>query len=114
KTRGIRMLVATESLPGDLLAARELEIGDVGIGSLLIVAEAVAAPGRDNRGGELHIQPPPAQVQGVDAIITELAIPPVPDPVRVVMDAIVVIGLARGRPLPQLIVECRRRGGLFA
>ena len=37
------MLVAAQPLPGDLLAARELEIGDVGVGRLLVIAEAVAA-----------------------------------------------------------------------
>ena len=59
-TRGIRMLVAAESLPGDLLSAWEFVVGDVGIGRLLIVVESVATAGGDYGSGKFHIQPPPA------------------------------------------------------
>src|SRR5262249_13508848 len=111
---GIRVPVATETLPGDLFAACEFVIGNVGIGRLLIVAIAVAAARGDHDGREIHIQPPSAKVQGGNSVISQLSLAPVPEPLPVVMNAVVVMWRPWGRSLPELVVDMRRRGGLLA
>src|SRR5262245_2567706 len=66
---GIGMLVATQTLPSDLLAAGKLKIGNVCVGRLLIVLIAVAAAGGNHDGGKLHSQPPAAKVQGMHSVV---------------------------------------------
>lgn len=83
------------------------------VGRLLIVVEAVTSPRGNDAHGELDIQPPTTDVESMDAVVAELSVSPMPEPMPVVMDAVVVIGQTRGRSLPEIIIERRRRVGLF-
>ena len=65
------------------------------IRSLLVIIEhEMTAHGR-NLGGKLHAQPPDGKVQLVNTLIAEVAVPRVPDPMPVVMEAILREGFER-------------------
>src|SRR5262249_6271907 len=86
-------------------AAGEVERRHVSIEGLLIVVPAVfAAAGGDPRR-KLHAEPPAGDVEGVNPVVAELAVPPVPFPVPFVVDDIVEVRPLGGRALPELPVE---------
>src|SRR6185436_9125744 len=89
-----------QPFPENGLAVRLLVakvVGDqMGIERLLVVVPAVfAAAGRDPRG-VVDAEPPAGYVQGVDAVVAELAVPPVPFPVPFVMHDVVQVRLLGG------------------
>src|SRR5262249_5959930 len=84
---------------------------EVGVGSFLVVLEAVAAAGRGDPGREIDAQAPAAQVDHVDAVVAQLAVAPVPEPVPVVVQVVGAEGPPRGRALPQLVIQPLRPVG---
>src|SRR5213080_2681377 len=105
--------VAALALPDDGLPARELEAGFLRIGELPIVGEVIAAAdGRDARG-VAHAQGPAGDVDLVRAVVADLARPPAPEPVPIVMNDVVAIGGVGRRALPQLVVQVSGDGHRF-
>src|SRR5262245_22347826 len=112
--RPARAGVAAQSLPGDHFAAVELEADGVRVRSLLVVFVPVAAARRGHVHRVIDPEAPPADVDRVDPVVAQLAVAPVPEPVPVVVEVVVLERPVRGRALPQLVVEALRRVGLFA
>ena len=75
----------------------------VGRFRLIFVAEPSAGGVNADRPGLLHA--PAQNVDEVDAVIAEFAVAEVPEPVPVVVDEILVIGLHRGGSEPQVPVQ---------
>ena len=71
------------------------------VGRLLIVLEVIppAAAGDVNR--KVNAQAPAAKIERMHAVIAQLAVAVMPEPVPIVVDAIAHERLARGRALPQ-------------
>src|SRR5262249_18442280 len=87
---------------------------DMGVGRLLVVLEPVAASGRGDANRVVGVEAPAADVDRVDAVVAELAVAPVPEPVPVVVQDVVAIRPARRWSLPEGIVEPLGEGHLAA
>src|SRR5437867_2682402 len=81
--------IATLALPGGPFVA-EVEGGYIGIGGFLVVAVVIPPPAAGHAHRTAHFQSPACQIQDVDAIVAELAITPMPMPVPVVVDEIIL------------------------
>ena len=88
-----------------LAALVEFEGGVQGVGRLLVVVEhEVAADGAD-LGRILHAQAPARDIHLVDALVADVAVAVVPEPVPVVVEAILrELVLGRGAE-PQVVVD---------
>jgi len=58
----------------------------------------------------LHAQAPTRNVQLVDALIAQIAVAVIPEPVPVVMEAVPCEGVLRRRAQPEVIVHARGHG----
>ncbi len=105
-----RLAVAALPVPDDPLAAVELERRVLRIGELPVVGIVHAcAAGRHPRR-EVDTEREARDVDLVRAVVVDLAGPPAPEPVPVVVDVVVVIRRARRGTLPELVVEIGRHG----
>src|SRR5262249_55198676 len=105
--------VTTVALPGRRLVA-ELVGGHVDVRGFLVVLILVTAPGAGHQAWVIPPQPPPGDVEGVNAVVAQLPVAPVPAPVPVVMHQVVDIRPPRRRTLPQQIVQPVRNRNRFA
>ena len=85
----------------------ELPGHDLGVGDFLVVVEDVLAPARADGDRGVDPQAPAGDVDAVDAVVAQLAGPPVPEPVPVVVEAILHERAVGGGPLPHGIVDAR-------
>ena len=108
-----RMRIATQAVPGDRPLVFELKTDRLRIGRLLLIVEAIAAATGRDADRIVRTKAPPAQVECMDAIVAQFAVPPVPEPMPVVGDAAGHIRPSRGRALPQIVVEAGRHGRRF-
>ncbi len=106
--------VVAQAGPGDGSLAFEFVADGVGVGSLLVVVEEIAAAAGGHLGRVVDAHSPTAQVKGVDAVVAQLSVAPVPVPVPVVVDQVVLVGNAGGRSLPELVVQVSGDGCRFA
>src|SRR6185312_3944868 len=91
-----------------------IEEGDLRVGGLAVVRITEAAAEADDRNGHaLHTQAPAGLVHFMHALVAEIAVAVIPNPVPVVVDGaelgIAVGGLERGRAAPQVVVHGGRR-----
>ena len=88
-----------------LAAIVEFEAGAQGVGRLLVVVEhEVAADGADF-GGILHAQSPAGHVHLVNALVADVAVAVVPEPMPVVVKAVRRECVLRRRSQPQIVVH---------
>src|SRR5687768_1589897 len=99
--------MATAAIPTDADFA-EVEAGDAGVWSFLVVVEMVAAAFVGDAARMGYAEAPTGDVEGVDAVVAEFAVAPVPMPVPVVMNEVVLIRTLGSGTLPERIIE---RGG---
>src|SRR5579862_4698917 len=94
-------------------AVAVIECGDLGIGRLLIVIVDVLAAGGDDGHGQAGTAEAPARdIHLVDALVADVAVAGVPEPVPVVAETQLVEG-AHGRGPQELIpIETGRRGAV--
>src|SRR4051812_33704291 len=105
--------MATAVVPhGSFIA--EMKGGGAGIGSFLVVLEMVAAAAKSNARGIINAEPPSGQVEGVDTVVSEFAVAPMPAPMPVVMHEVIDVRAFGSRPLPERVIEVGRNGHLFA
>src|SRR5262249_31078833 len=100
----------------DQLAVAVVEDRDLGVGRLAVVDVAEAAADADDRLGQSGLaQTPAGLVHLVDALVADVAVAVIPDPVPVVVDGaelgVAVRRVVRCRPAPEIIVH--RRGRLL-
>ncbi|SPE29499.1 hypothetical protein SBA2_450115 [Acidobacteriia bacterium SbA2] len=106
----IRNPVAYFELHHAPLAVRHIELpGHVErVGRLLVVIEhEVPADGR-NLVRKLHSQAPTRHVEFVDALVADVSVPRVPDPMPVVMEPVLAERLHGRRACPEVVVDPRR------
>src|SRR5579859_4085085 len=103
-------MVATPALPGDRLSFCKFKCGDLGIRRLPVILEGIATAGRDYLGGVIDSQEPATAVYFVCAVVTGLTCTPMPEPVPVVMNKIVLVCPSWRWTLPQLEIEGGRHG----
>src|SRR5207248_9616904 len=90
----------------------ETEASVQSIGRFLIVIEhEVPTHGRDGRG-ETNSQTPARNVGFVDGLVADFTVAGVPDPMPIVVEAIVREGLERSGTRPEVIMNARRNGFL--
>ncbi len=78
-----------------------------GVGRLLVVLEhEVPADGR-NLVRKLDSQPPARHVEFVDALVADVSVPGIPNPMPVVMEAVLGEGLHGGGACPEVVVDPR-------
>src|ERR1700729_4334997 len=88
-----------------LVATAKFKAGAQGVGCLLIVVEhEVAADGADF-GGIFYTQPPASHIDLVNALVAQVAIAVVPEPVPVIVKTILGEGVLRRWTEPQIIVH---------
>ena len=104
----ISMSIAAQALPAYRLSAGEFVTDGLGIGSLLVVCKGVASATGYHPLRRDDIQSPAAQIKGVNAIVSQFAVTPMPTPMPIVMDQIVDVVSMRRWPLPKIVVK---RGG---
>src|ERR1043166_6913306 len=97
----------------DALVA-EIVGGHVRVGRFLVVVPAILAAAGSDADGTIDAQTPAADVEGVDAVVAEFAGAPMPEPMPVVVNEIVVIFAFGCRSLPERVVEIGRSGRGFA
>src|SRR5207302_3097939 len=105
--------IAALALPSDGLVA-EIETGHIDVGCFLIVLKMVAAAATGDAAGRVHSQTPAGEVQRVDAVVAEFARAPMPEPVPVVVQNVVVEGTFRSWTLPKRVVQPLGDGGRLA
>ena len=107
--------VEIAEITGEQSPIRELERGSMRVGSLGLILGTEAAPrcvGPD--GGEAPPHHPPANIDDVDPVVAHFAIPKVPEPVPIVVDQVLVVGLLGGWSYPEIPIEPGGWGfGLF-
>ena len=74
---------------------------------LVVVEHELAADGAD-LGRVRHAEAPSGDVDFVDALVAEIAVAGVPEPVPVVMEAVLGEVALRRRPGPEVVVDARR------
>ena len=99
----------------DELGVAEVHDADLGVGRLPLVVIAEPAAQADDGLGERRAGAVPARARGrdqpagdvhlVDALVADVAVAEVPEPVPVVMDQVGVIRLLRGRAEPDVEIE---------
>src|ERR1039458_5568521 len=104
---------AALAFPGDPLVT-EVESGDNGIRGFPVVFVEIAVAAAGHPLGEFHAQSPTREVERVDAVVAKFAGAPIPEPMPVVMDDIILEWPFGRGPLPQGIIEPLRHGGRFA
>ena len=97
--------VTAESLPGDRLAIGELIADCLGIGCLLVVLEGVTTADGTDPCGIIHTESPAADIQRVDAVVTQFAITPMPEPVPVVVHTVTHVVGPWCWPLPEVVIQ---------
>ncbi len=89
-------------------AIAKLKAGAQGVGRLLVIVEhEMPADGADF-GGILHAQAPARHIDLVNALVAQVAVAVVPEPVPVVVKTILREGVLRRRAQPQVVVHARR------
>src|ERR1035441_4656841 len=84
-------LVAASSLPANALPVGVIPANDLRVGRLPVIFELVAPPAGSHLHRPIHPQCPAADIDLVRPVVECLAGAPVPEPVPVVVDQIVVI-----------------------
>ena len=93
-------IVTAALLPRDELVA-VVERRDAGVRRLLVVLEPVASAAEGDAARRVHAQSPARHIHGVDGVVAEFAVAPVPEPVPVVVDEVVLERLLRRGALPK-------------
>ena len=99
----------------DELRVAVVHDGDLGVGGLPLVAIAEPAAQADDRpgirraGGPGRGDQPSGDVHLVDALIADVAVAEVPEPVPVVVDQVAVVGLLGRRAEPDVEIDLLRR-----
>ena len=108
------LAVATRAFPDDFLATSKFVARGMCIGSLLVVDEAIATAAGSHAIWKIDLQSPTAQVESMHTVITQLTVTPLPEPVPVVVNAVIEIRHARCRPLPEIVIEICGNIGRFS
>src|SRR4051812_38563974 len=85
----------------------EIVLGDGGVGCFLVVIEMITAAVAGHFCGVRDLESPSGDVQGVDAVVPEFAVAPMPAPMPIVMEEIIDVRALGGGALPKVIVEVR-------
>src|SRR5690606_31860519 len=101
----VSIAAAAQAFPDDRRLVLELEGDDVRVGSLLIVVEPEPAARGADSARVIDPESPAAEVDHMHAVVSDLARSPVPEPMPVVMDDVVLVRAARRGPLPEIEVE---------
>src|SRR5947209_13691461 len=86
----------------------ELEGAVQSVGRLLIVVEHEMAANRADLGRELHAQAPARDIHLMNALVPEIAVAGIPEPVPVVMETVLRERTLRGRAGPEIVIHARR------
>src|SRR5579863_7838875 len=108
------IVITAASFPGNGFPFRKFVARDLGVRSLPVVFEGVTAAGRYDLLREIHAQKPAAAIDLVCAVVAGFARSPMPEPMPIIVDEVVLVVAARSGSLPQLEVQRRRNGNLFA
>src|SRR4051794_3540443 len=104
EARALGGVIGPHAMLVDEAGIRERPGRDLRVGYLLVVVEdELAAAGDDGNRG-IDPESPTRHVHPVDAVISQLAGAPVPEPVPVVMETIGVKRTIRGGPLPHGVI----------
>ena len=74
----------------------------------------VSAAATSDTGRAIHAQSPTGDVERVNAVVAEFAIAPMPEPMPVVMDEVVLVRAFRRGALPESIIKPLRHRRRFA
>ena len=83
----------------------EVEQSGAGVGGFLGVLESVPRAVVGNAGGVIDAEAPAEHVEGVNAVVAEFAVAPVPEPVPVVMHVRFDVAFVSDGSLPKVEVE---------
>ena len=100
--------VEEHRLPIRVLGDAKHRIGGL---PLVVPLEAAADRHRAHRGGQRRVHRPACHIKLVRALVVQVAVAGLPEPVPVVVDVVVVVGVDHGRAAPKVPVQVRRRGG---
>ena len=100
--------VEEHRLPIRVLGDAKHRIGGL---PLVVPLEAAADGHRAHRGGQRRVHRPACHIKLVRALVVQVAVAGLPEPVPVVVDVVVVVGVDHGRAAPKVPVQVRRRGG---
>src|SRR6185437_3252034 len=95
-----RVMVTAATLPGNGLAFRKFETVDLRIGRLPVVLKSITTTRGNYFGSIVETQEPPAAVDLVRTVVTGFTRPPMPEPVPVIRNHVVLVIPAGRRPLP--------------
>src|SRR5206468_2189736 len=80
----------------------------LGVGGLLVVVVEILAPAAGDALGGVEAEHPSGGVEGVDAVVAQLAGAVIPVPVPLVVKAVRVEGPLRGGAEPEVVIDALR------
>src|ERR1041385_3115443 len=104
--------VAALAFPDDAFVA-EIERGHARVGRFLVVVVVKAVAAAGNAARRIHLQSPAGEVKTMDAVVPKFGGAPMPEPMPVVVQDVVLEWPFGGGPLPQGVIKpIRHRGEL--
>src|SRR5882724_952767 len=94
--------ITNSSFPGDGLSFRKIKTGNLCIGRFPVIFKSIAAAGRIDFDRIVYSKEPAAAIQFMCSIITGFGSTPMPEPMPVVMDEVILVRPSRSGSLPQI------------